>query len=745
MRRMHIVVLLLVLVGAVTSGWYRPAGGASTTRPELVLQLGHSGPVGSVAYSRDGKRVVTGSEDGTVRIWDPQSGEMVRMLRGKVGGQPEVALSPDGRTIAVGRLARHEPAAIELWDGLTGKRLRALKGDPDTGTFLVFSRDGKILAGGGEKLGVRLWEVRTGRLLRTLPAGAPIAFLPAGGSSGTPGLLACYGRRDGVDLWDASTGRLKRTLRPGGGPHSARPVGGPHPGQYWQKFAFSPDGKTLAAGVQAKLIRLLDVATGKPQGTLRGHRLAVFALAFSRDGRMLASGDSDEHGAGEVILWDLTASARKPGSQRSIIPRKATGVHSSIVPVAFSFSPDGATLAIGTWDPDVELRDTRTGNVARTLAAARSDAVYSYAFSSGGRKAAVGGDPRELRLWDLQRGVLERTVVGLSSAWSVALSADGRALASGDENGNVRYWDLRRADSPAQTLVGHGAGVEGVAFSADGQQLATGSGEWNADEKAWEVKLWDLSSGRAALVRTLSECTPPVAFSRDGATLAAVSHDQKHVQIRSAPAGTLLRTLAVRPGPVSDVAISPDGNLVAVSGWGGELGLWDARTGAALRTLTSSPTSIDSVAFSSDGRNVAGGGSDGTVKVWEVQTGRRLRTLVGHDSGVIAVGFLAEGRILASGGDDHSIKVWEVSSGRLLATLLLLPPNRQGEVGAEWISFTPEGYYTASPGANRFIRWRVGGRPGEPVRLLPAEAHEATLRRPDLVERALRGEMLPPP
>ena len=134
------------------------------------------------------------------------------------------------------------------------------------------------------------------------------------------------------------------------------------------------------------------------------------------------------------------------------------------------------------------------------------------------------------------------------------------------------------------------------------------------------------------------------------------------------------------------------------------------------------------------------------VKVWDTLSGRLVRTLAGNDSGVTAVGFLAGRQILASGDGDHSIRVWDVGSGRLLATLLLLPPpNRPGEVGGEWISFTPVGYYTASPGANPFIRWHVGGGPGVPGRLFPAEAHEALLRRPDLVGRALGGETLPPP
>jgi WD40 repeat protein len=323
----------------------------------------------------------------------------------------------------------------------------------------------------------------------------------------------------------------------------------------------------------------------------------------------------------------------------------------------------------------------------------------------------------------------------------VALSADGRALASGNRNGIVGLWDLQRAESPVQALSGHSAGVRTVAFSPDGRQLATGS-----EDAQNAVKLWDLSSGRAALLRTLPECTAPVAFSPDGATLAAGTHDHEHVQIRTASAGTLLHTLTVPQGPVA-VAFSSDGKLVAIGSgtadWG-DVSLWDARTGAALRTLASSAGYVTSVGFSPDGRNIAAGSDERWVKLWDVQTGRLLRTLVGHDSGVIAVGFFAEGRILASGDGEHAIKVWDVGSGRLLATLLLLPPDRQGEVGGEWISFTPEGYYTASPGANRFIRSRVGGRPGEPVRLFPAEAHEAALRRPDLVERALRGEMLPP-
>lgn len=157
-----------------------------------------------------------------------------------------------------------------------------------------------------------------------------------------------------------------------------------------------------------------------------------------------------------------------------------------------------------------------------------------------------------------------------------------------------------------------------------------------------------------------------------------------------------------------------------------------ARPELVLQTGHSSE--VYALAFSTDGRTLASGSWDNTVKLWNAQTGRLRHTLTGHSSGVKSVAFSPDGKRVISGSDDGTVKLWDTRSGRLLVTLMILPPSKKEEVSTDWFVFTPEGYYDGSEGAKRSIKWRDGND------LLPAERYERDFHRPDLVQKALRGE-----
>jgi WD40 repeat protein len=276
--------------------------------------------------------------------------------------------------------------------------------------------------------------------------------------------------------------------------------------------AFSPDGKLLASCscgqrnssgfcIQGE-IKLWEVASGSLVRTLSGHTNWVFSVAFSPDGRLLASGSGDT----TIKLWEVATG--------SLV--RTFGYTGWVTSVAFS--PDGRLLASGSYDDTIKLWEVASGREVRTLSG-HTDDVFSVAFSPDGRLLASGSDDNTIKLWEVASGSLVRTLSGHTN-WvrSVAFSPDGRLLASGSWDNTIKLWEVA-SGSLVRTLSGHTGDVWSVAFSPDGRLLASGSGDKT-------IKLWEVASGRE--VRTLSGHTnivTSVAFSPDGRLLASGSGD----------------------------------------------------------------------------------------------------------------------------------------------------------------------------------------------------------------------------
>jgi WD40 repeat protein len=632
---------------------------AAASRPGIASLTGHTDRVHAVAFSPDGRTLLSGSYDGTARLWDVATHRQVGVpLNGHDGEVYSVAFSPQGNVVASGA----DDGMVRLWDVATHRQIGApLNGHDGEINAVAFSPDGKILASGGADDGVvRLWDVASHRQIGVPLLGhSGVVYSVAFRHDGK--ILASGAADDTVRLWDVA---------------SHRQIGVPLLGQGGVVYsvAFSPDGKILASGAADGIIRLRDMATRQMTGSWPIYS-PVFNLAFSRDGRLLASGNLDD----KAQLWDMAT--RQP-------------IGNPVIGYSLAFSPDGKTLATGSYSHIVRLWDvvSSTGIAALT---SNDGEINSVAFSPDGKTLAAGSTDGTVRLWDVttrqQAGALNGRA---GTVYSVAFSPDGKTLAAGSTDGTVRLWDVTTRQQ-AGALNGRAGTVYSVAFSPDGKTLAAGSTDGT-------VRLWDVTTRQqiGGPLKGDDGVIYSVAFSRDGRTLVTGSADGT-VQLWDETTRQQIGT-AMNSGTaaVYSVAFSPDGRTVATGSEDDTVRLWDVhRRQQTGDTMIGNADWVRSVTFSPDGRTLVSGSKDGTVRLWDVTTQQQIGDpLNDQDGTVYSVAFSTDGKTLVSGSAHGTARLWDVSY--LVGTAARLCDSVQRSLSrAEWTQYVSAGpaYRTVCP------------------------------------------------
>jgi WD40 repeat protein len=701
MRRMLRLALVLVCGSACL------ARAGQTEKPVIFSQLGHAGTIHSLAFSPDGKFLITGSDDKSAKLWQLDNGRELRTLAGHSESVSSAAFSPDGRHIAVGDWDKF----ITLWDLASGRQLRSFGGDRGVVWSIAFSPDGRWLAAGtsnkipsdvieeGSKdnnRSIQLWDLTNGqeRLLFNGLANYSnaVAFSPDGK------LLASAGG-NGIKLWNVATWAEVHFV-PGNRSSGV--------------IAFSPNGKLLVSGSTDGLT-LFNLTKGHRPISFPGVYDEVTSLAFSRSGKQLAIGAEDA----SVTLWDVAHTRRI----RTIVEGADIGG------TRVAFTPDGKQLATVS-NQSVAFFDPASGKLLRTLGR-HTDEIKTVAASPDGKLLAIGGADTLIRIWDRVTGKPLRTLKGHKGGIeTLAFSPDGAVLASGDAEGTIGLWHAADG-SLLRTLNGHTERVTAIYFSADGSLLVSAG----ADGR---LNFWDPVQGRKLKsLQSPDGSVEAMALSPDGkalATSAGIGSLDDAVKIWDANTGHLLQSLKGHNNGVFALAYSRDGKMLASGGEDRSIKLWDGAGGRPIRSLNLPPDLpehtdwVETLAFSPDGKILASGSDDNAIRLWDTQSGRTLQTITGHGADVTSVAFEADGRALVSGSADGTTRVWDVASGKERASLITF---KDGST----IAVTPEGFFdSSSEQAEENLNVRIGSR------VFGIASFRENFYRPDLVQKALAGE-----
>jgi WD40 repeat protein/ABC-type branched-subunit amino acid transport system substrate-binding protein/DNA-binding SARP family transcriptional activator len=634
---------------------------APLLRAEFRFASG-AGRVLAVAFSPDGKRLVTANEDGTASVVDLTTGQLRMVLRGHAAAVNAVAFSPNGNLIATAG----DDHTARVWDATSGQQLNILAGHAQEVKRLAFSPDAARLATASTDGTIRLWQLSSGTtVLDVRPeAAGMIGLHPLSGPNGTPSVAlapdVAFGP-DGAHLATATplgqisvldvSNELPRVLH----------VWSTVLGSLFPSVAFSPDGSRVAARNDSG-VQVWWVGTGQPAVSIVGHANQVVRVAFDPSGSRLATASLDR----TAKVWDA-------GTGRELLT--LAGHQDGVSDVGFS--PDGQQLATASWDGSVAVWDLGPAREVLTLPTPgiaawdidrpQGPQSSQVAWVVNGRGVIAGLKDATASVWDGISGVQllnldSRAVSGMvgnapvPEVWSVATSPDGNRLATAGSDQSVRIW-AAASGQLEQTLSGHTGRVVQVAFSSDGSRLVSASLDGTA-------RLWDIATGQVVTI------------------------------------------FGAHAGPLTGVAISRDGTRIATSseGTAETVHLWDPGSGAVLRTVGDQLGTTWSVAFSPDGRRLVTAGQDGTVRTWNATTGESLLVLRGHEGSNVTSVWSPDGKRIASGGRDGTARVWDSSSGRELLMLTGTEPRE----GVDSVAFSPDGRQLAVRGDQAVRVYMVG-------------------------------------
>ncbi|CUA73260.1 putative WD repeat-containing protein alr3466 [Nostoc sp, PCC 7120] [Rhizoctonia solani] len=611
-------------------------GGNNNWHP-CVKTIFHSHAVQSLSISRDGIQVATGHSDGSVCIWDMNTGDLIRKAGAKHSTSVTcVMFSPCGRNVAS---SSYDSNILVCNISENNKPNHVLVGHTCSVHSIAFSAVSSLVASGSADKTIRLWDTESMK-----PIGQPyvghanqvssVVFSPDGTK------LASGSWDKTIRIWSIDTNSLKL------GPNPLIITG--HSDSV-TCIAFSPDGSGLTSGSTDGTLQTWNVQNGSnlkvPSSPTR-HSESIISITYSPNGNLIASSSLD----GSIQLWDAEA----------VAPISRSFGHSNAIN-SIAFSPDGKHLVSGSTDMTTRIWNIDACPKLLHTAApfvGHQSTVYSVAVSSDGTRIISASADHTLRVWNAQTGsqIGEPYVGHTSNVHGVAFSPDEAYVVSSSNDNTMRLWDT--ATHAVVNTYQHGSIINAPEFSPDGALIAYGSHDHNV--YLWEPVEWKLI-GEAW--KGHSDAVLSIKFSPDGACVASASLD-RIIQLWDIKTHDRLgEPFSGHTAGIRSVAFSPCGMRLVSGSEDKTIRVWDRTTGQTIIEMTGHTQPVAAATFSPDGCYIGSGSFDASVRLWNAKTGQIIgQPLVGHAGNVRCITFSPDGNYLVSSSNDSKIRVWDLEA-----------------------------------------------------------------------------------
>lgn len=656
-----------VAPSATPSATLAAPSGDSRPGADNTFAIPHNDWVRAVAFSPDGSLIATGSDDGSVYLWDAATGNPMGQFFYNDWVRA-VAFSPDGQQLASG----NDDGAAYIEDLYGNKPTLDLTFGETFVLTVAYSPDGKQLAMGGLDGRVLIYNTADGSTAKTLTGLAmvvSIAYSPDGKE------LAAVGDGTSIAVWNVASGRLDRTFDTGnelnmvafspdgrsllitlddGTAHLLNAANGGFiaefaPTGWTTTAAFSPDGRQIATGDALGVVTVWDTSRGAIIHEMPGHTDWIRAVAFSPDGQRIVSAGDD----GLALVFNAVTGAGPTGFD---IPDLAgLGNYDDFDDYDDFDSPEKAS-ALATRIAEMINFGTGTGG---TVPGSLGDELYQLphddwvraaAFSPNGDLAASGGDDYNLYLWDPTSGVLVQSIDMGDWIRSLDFSPDGKTILVGVDDSIFHLLDVTNGRE-VRRFVGHAGWPVNAAFSADGKKIVTSAGDGTA-------RVWDVATGnQLQQVQVTGGEISAVAFSPNGREIAT-GDNSPTIAIWDAANGKKLRDFTP-PGVPYSIVWDGAGRAILTATTNGTYVL-DATSGDIIMAIEDDYTFTLSAVYSPDERQIATGDASGNVRLWDARTSELLALFNGHTDWVREVAFSPDGQLLLSASDDTTARLWMV-------------------------------------------------------------------------------------
>ncbi len=691
---------LAVWFGVIAILSVNSASAFASEKPEIFVQLGHSGYINSIVFSPDGRYVLSGGDDKVIKLWETATGKEIATLRGHRGSVTQIIFSSDGKFV-LSKDDVFEGRSLLRWDIFTGK---VVKKDKILPSKSVFSSDGKYIVGGDERDNIGLWDTVTGKKIKALNynrklPGYDIEAISLSGNN----RYAVSSHLHGIlRVWDLASGKFVREIK-NSTTEQSHYIATSHTGRFFLTAGRGKDEK--------RSLLLWDREKGKPLRTVHtyGSGNPAFGIFSPDEKYILFSKSNYEKSEYFLCLEELETGREVWCSEGHYI-------------ISAAFAPDGISVITGGGDRTLKLWDIATGKNIRTFSG--DITLSSFGYSPRNNRMLAGSS-----IWDISVGKISLTIPDVDAAY-LMLSPDGQSVLAKEQKllFNIETGKWTEVFPEEQGDVNYK-----TVFSPDGRYIL--------HDFEGTLKLWDIGNAKTVRIFKAHDNilgADAVTFSPDGKFILSAGWDNKQSALKLWDANNGRNRWTVKLGNInaSSLAFSPDGKYILLCDRGNDrfFVLYNAADGRKIKEFKYSDlyrSRIECVvAFSPDGKYALSADLiDNRVILWDIGTGKEVKIFEGHSGGVASIAFLQDGKQFLSKGYDGTTRLWDISAGKELAQFINF-------TGDEWVVITPEGYFNASENGDKHLNVRIGNT------VYGIDQYREAFYRPDLVTLALAGGSL---